>query len=461
MKQTQPIFWYQGLFLQPQHFQQQDFYFQSLLYPYQMYQQPYFWGVCRMHILESALNNKMFEIVSGEFIFQDGSWVVFPDNAVLSPRSFKEFWSDDKPLHVFLGLRKWNIKGENVTVLNNPDDAYSASTRFVTNVNPQELQDVHHNGPPAQIKFLNHHLNIFFEKEIEGAGDYGLIPLARIERVGNDIVLSEYFVPPCVSIACSDTLLQTIKNIREQVKIRCLMLEEYKLPKEAQLADAGPGFMMYILALRTLSRYVPLLQHITETPIVHPWNAYAVLRQLIGELSIFTDRIDALGNVKGETPLLPEYRHDNPGQCFYAARTLIGELLNAITLGAENIIHFSREGGYFKALIPHEAFDSRHLFYLVMKTSRERSEVLDLLLNIIKVSCEELMPTLIKRALPGIPLEYSISPQPGLPKRSDSLYLKLDRSSDHWLEIQKGQNICMYWSDAPEDTTVDLVIIKK
>jgi len=48
----------------------------------------------------------------------------------------------------------------------------------------------------------------------------------------------------------------------------------------------------------------------------------------------------------------------------------------------------------------------------------------------------------------------------GLPTRPDSFYFKIDRGSRHWQDIQKGQNICMYWVDAPEDMTVEMVIIR-
>jgi len=414
-----------------------------------------------MEIQESALNNRMFEISSGEFIFPDGSLVVFPDNAVIQPRSFKGTWSEEKPLDVYIGLRKWNARGGNVSILQNPDDAFNASTRFVADVNPRELNDIHHNGPPAQVKFLNYLVKVFWGNEIEGAGDYDLIHVARLEREMDDIKLSRNFVPPTISIAGSGVLLQTVKNVREQVTARCHMLEEYKIPRDAQSSDIGFNFMIYLLALRSLNRFVPLLHHVVSTPAIHPWYVYGLLKQLIGELSTFTDRVDALGRIRDGSSLVPDYDHDDIGKCFDEAQALIGELLNEISLGAENIIRLVRDNGNFKASIPMEAFDSRNVFYLAIGTSKDRDEVLHMLQHVVKVSSAEQMPTLIKRALPGIPLEYSLTPMPGLPKRTGSLYFKIDRSSNHWLEIQKSQNICVNWGEAPEDTTIELIIVKK
>ena len=118
MNVNRPLFWHQGLFLQPHHFQQQDLYFQSLLAPYQRFIQPYLWGVGDLEIQESALDNGSFHLNRGEFLFSDRSYVTFPGNAVIEARSFDEAWFEgEKPLMVYLGIRKLNHNGENVTVM--------------------------------------------------------------------------------------------------------------------------------------------------------------------------------------------------------------------------------------------------------------------------------------------------------------------------------------------------------
>ena len=50
-----PLYWHQGLFLQPHHFQQQDLTFQTWLTPLHAYAQPHFWGVGEFEIHRAAL----------------------------------------------------------------------------------------------------------------------------------------------------------------------------------------------------------------------------------------------------------------------------------------------------------------------------------------------------------------------------------------------------------------------
>ena len=78
MKIQSPLFWHQGLFLQPQHFQLQDLSFRSHLIPFQQYMQPHFWGVGAMEIEQGALGSGSFSLLTGQFLFPDGSYVDSP-----------------------------------------------------------------------------------------------------------------------------------------------------------------------------------------------------------------------------------------------------------------------------------------------------------------------------------------------------------------------------------------------
>ena len=50
-----PIFWYQGLFLQPQHFQQAERYAEGLLEPLRDGISPFFHGVRQLQLQEAAV----------------------------------------------------------------------------------------------------------------------------------------------------------------------------------------------------------------------------------------------------------------------------------------------------------------------------------------------------------------------------------------------------------------------
>ncbi len=455
-----PLFWHQGLFLQPQHFQLLELSFRSLLSPFQDFLDPHFWGVGQVEVQKAALGNRSFSPFKGNLLFPDGTHTVFPGNALVEARSFEEAWIEGgKPFPVYLGLKKWNEAGENVTVLDKMENLGRVTTRFVAPSSPEKVPDLHSGGPPGQVKKMYYVLKVFWETEREQLGDYVLLPVAQLERAGAEIGLASRFIPPSLTIASSEVLLKVVKEVRDQIAARSHQLEEYKRQRGIQTAEFGSRDMVYLLALRSLNRYVPTLFHFTETQQAHPWAVYAALRQLIGELSTFSERVNVLGELEGGTRALPAYDHRNLWECFSAAQSLIAQLLDEITAGPEYIFRLIFDGTYFAADLDPAVFEARNRFFLVLKTEGDPKAVLQSLTSIVKMSSREHLPILIARALPGIKIEPLPAPPQELPRRAHSLYFSVDIHSDLWSFVEKGRNLALYWDSAPEDLEVELMVV--
>jgi type VI secretion system protein ImpJ len=247
--------------------------------------------------------------------------------------------------------------------------------------------------------------------------------------------------------------------VRDQVVARSHQLEEYKRQKGIQTAEFGTRDMVYLLALRSLNRYAPLLFHFTETQSVHPWTVYAVFRQLIGELSTFSERINVLGESEGGVQGLPNYEHRNLWECFSTAQSLVSQLLDEITAGPEYVLRLLFDGTYYATDLSPAIFEARNRFYLVFKTEEDPKVVLQSLSTVVKISAREHLPILIARALPGIKIEHLPVPPQELPRRAQSLYFALDSHSDLWAYVEKGRNLALYWDSAPEDLQAELMVV--
>jgi len=411
-------------------------------------------------IHQAALGTGSFNIQSGSFLFPDGTYVALPGNAVTESRSFTGAWGEGgRPLRVYAGLKKWNQTGSNVTVLEKSDTLAGVTTRFISKADPEEIKDLHSDGPGGQVKTLHYMLRIFWENEIDQIGDYDLVPLAQLERTGEETALSQNYIPPSLSISGSNTLTRLIRDIRDQITSRSYQLEEYKRQRGIQNAEFGSRDMVYLLALRSLNRYVPLLLHYTETRQVHPWTVYGTLRQLIGELSSFSEKVNVMGELKEEKIALPAYDHRGLWECFSTAQALISRLIDEITAGPEYVIRLVFDGTYYAAELKPAIFESRNRFYLVCRTEADPKSVLQSLTSIAKLSAREHLPILIARALPGIGLEHlPVAPQE-LPRRANTIYIAVDHHSDQWNFVTKGNNIALYWDNAPEDLEVELMVV--
>jgi type VI secretion system protein ImpJ len=454
-----PLFWHQGLFLQPQHLQLFDLSFRSLLAPFQEFLSPHFWGVGDMEIQKAALGTRTFGLLRGRFLFPDGTYAVLPGNALVEARPFEEAWVEGgKPFPVYVGVKKWNTAGENVTVLSRLENLFQVPTRFAAAADPDEIRDLHGGGPPGQVKRLHHVLKIFWESERDQLGDYVLLPLAQLERAGEEIRLSERYAPPCLAASGAAVLQELLREIRDQVAARSRQLEEYKRQRGVESADFGSRDMVYLLALRSLNRYVPVLFHVLEAPI-HPFAVYGALRQLIGELSTFSERVNVLGEAEDGSRLLPEYDHRNLWRCFAAAQSLVARLLDEITAGPEYVIRLDYDGTYYTADMKPAVFEGNNRYYLVLKTDEDPGQVVQAVETVAKLSSREQLPLLIARALPGIGLAHLPVPPQELPRRARSIYYAIDHHGGAWTSVTRGNNIALYWDNAPEDLSAELMVV--
>ena len=457
-----PLFWHQGLFLQPQHFQLSDLHAESLLEPFHAYLTPHFWGIGSLKIQETALDNFIFDIPKGSFLFQDRTFAVLAANALIQPRSFEHAWEDGrKKLKVYVGLKKWNNEKENVTILENSGDLSGITTRFIADPNPKEIRDQLHTGPDAEIEQMDYLLNIFWEDELPQLGDYLLIPVAVLERSGEEILLSPHFIPPALTLAASPSLTGIVKEIRDLISSRSRQLEASKQTKGVHTAEFGSRDMVYMLALRSLNRYGPLLAHLTAPGLVHPWTLYGYLTQVVGELSTFSEKISAQGETQDGTSEFPSYDHTRLWDCFSKALLLITRLLDAITSGPEYILPLIFDGTYFTTELNPQIFDGRNRFYLVMESLENEAFITMSMQTIAKLGTRESLPILIAQSLPGVRLEPLGEIPQELPRKGDAVYFQIDHHGDHWAQVQLKNNLTLYWDTAPADLTIELMIVRR
>ena len=459
---NKPLFWHQGLFLQPQHLQLNDLYNQSNLTPYHKYLHPHLYGVGPFKIEESALSNFSFEINSGEFWFGDKTYAVIDENATIEPRHFKNVWNDEMDsLTVYVGLKKFSQTGDNVSIVRKGKSLARVHTRFISNENPEKIMDLHNGDTPANVQQMTLLLKIFFHPEIEQLGNYELIPVARIERQGDTIMISGTYAPPCISIRYANALHAQLTEIFNQILFKDRELETFKAQRGIHNAEFGSKDMVYLLALRSLNRYIPIFAHMLEEPGAHPWDVYMNVKQLIGELSSFTEIIDVLGRDESGTLRIPPYDHNDLSGCFSEVARLITQLIDEITAGPEYVINLELDDGYFSAVLKPEFLKSSNRYYLVMRTEDEVENILETLDTQIKVGTTKILPFLVERALPGVGLEHLAMPPQELPRRKDSIYFQIDHHSEQWQRIEKNKNIGLYWNLPPKEVRIELMIVNR
>jgi len=468
MSGNRPIFWYEGTFLRPQHFQQQDLFHQTQLRDVRAITTPHPWGVSSLSILQSALNNQVFEVEQCELVFPDAPAVRYPGNAHLGRKSFEDSWdASGKPLAVYIGLKRLFPGRSNVSAAAKEDGTEPKDTgginanRYRALENPTPTYDLYADDQQEPISFLDYHLQVFFEDEIEQAVDFDLIKVGEIERSGSEVRLSDRFIPPLMRVEASPQLARMVRNAKELLTTRGRDLALYKGAKGMAAEEFSARDMVYLLALNTLNRYIPELHHLTEQSAAHPWIIYGVLRRIVGELSTFSTRFDVFGKLDEEPEGIgmPEYQHEDLAGCFGRAGEILLNLLDELTAGPDYVSTLHFDGTYFYSDVGERVFKGNNKYYLSVRSELPAEGVVAMMQTIAKLGAKEHLPILMARSLPGVPLEYLPAPPTVLPRRVNTIYFQLDAQGQAWDAVRDGLNVAIYMDNPPAETEMQLLVV--
>ncbi|WP_415301706.1 type VI secretion system baseplate subunit TssK [Alcaligenes sp. SJTW-7] len=458
----QPIFWHQGLFLQPQHFQHNDNLFYQRLALFMAQTQPYPWGVLQLELDEAALQTLDFRVLALTARLRDGSFIQYPGNAVIESRGF-ELADLATGRTVYLGLRRMMPGQANVSVVDDPGQAQTVSTRMVAAADPVTVADDYAQGPEGQLDLMNYVLRVFWDEELPQLGHYELLAVARLEQDGDQARLQRQYIPPSLNLSASPWLIETIRRIRDELTGRARQLEVFKPGGLGRAEDLDGNHLSLLVALQVLNRYGPMLNHVLEAPQTHPWQVYGLLRQLVGELSTFSERYDMMGETRDGKVLAPPYQHEDLAAGFHAMSTLISALLNEIVAAPELLIRLQPVGasaGLYEAELPDAFFAARQRYHLVAYAGVEQQERLQSLAGDFKLCAPDQVELLVTHSLGGVELLKLAEPPRGIPRRPGALYCYIDPMSPGWAALEQTRAVSLVALGAPENLQIELIVSK-
>jgi type VI secretion system protein ImpJ len=459
---SQQVFWHQGLFLQPQHLQCADSYHTNLAAYLLQKTGPHGWGVLGFAVSEAAIQNGLFDIRQFECVMRDGTLVSFPDNALVMPRQFDNVWRDrNHNLAVYVGLKHLARSDSNVTVVESTSGQASLRTRFVSEAAGQPVADRYEGNKVVNVKTLRYALTLFFGDEAHDAEDYELIHIADLTIEGEQFRLDDSHVPPLLSLSASAVLINDLNTLKHNLLGRASLLNSYRELGSGESSSYNPAAITNRLAMQVLARYVPRIIHHIESPQIHPLDAYGTLRELISELSVFSDKVAMDGSAEAGPLSLPAYDHGTIGHCFTTAAEMIGQLLNELTVSPELVVQLKQQdGGKFSGTLPREFFERRNSVYLLLRTSESSRKFLDSFVNFSKLGASNQVEVYARRALPGVPVIHLQGKPIGISSQPNTHYFMIEREGYEWGYVEDTGQLGLIWNEAPEDLVVEIVMVR-
>lgn len=428
MTWTNKVIWTEGLFLQPQHFQQHDRHLAAQASARLAATASYGWGLQSLTLDGAALALGKVAVIAAKGVMPDG--VAF-DIASQDPApAALDVPADTRDQLVVLALA---LPRPGVAETDAEGDVGSMPPRF--QAAEVEVGDSNVTGQrvaPLQIGRLN--LRIMLARDCEEG--YATLGICRVvERLAdNKLVLDTTYVPPTLDCAGNDILSAHLRELHGLLHQR----GEALAARLAQPGRAGVGEIADFLLLEAINRQEPLVAQWRQTSLLHPRDVYFLGCALAGELSTFREK-------RRPTPL-PAYLHDDPARCF---KPLMDDLRLSLSMVMEQtaipIPLQERKYGVRVAIIADVELQRTAQFVLAVNAQLPGDALRARFPTQVKIGTVERIRDLVNLQLPGVTLRpLPVAPRQ-IPYHAGFSYFELEtRGNDMWKQLETSGGMAMH-----------------
>ncbi len=425
------VMWTEGMFLQPQHFQQHDRFVtrqleallsSTLLHPT---------GFMRLAVDDAALLQGKFVLQQAAGVLPDGTPFLIPGQDA-APAAL-DVPTDARDELIVLGVAMLRA---GVAESDAEDGNPAMPPRFrvldveVADSHAQSVREV-----PLRIGRLN--LRLMLARDANEG--YTSLPVARVaeRRADGRVVLDAQYIPPWLQSSAQPVLDGYLREIVGLLRQRGNGLASML----GQPGHSGVGQITDFLLLQTINRFEPQFAHASTLALLHPERFYAMLLALAGDVSTFREG--------RRPPAYPLYVHDDLAPCFGA---VMGDLRQSLSFVSDpNAIRIElqdRTHGVRVALIADVELQRTASFVLAVNAQMPGEALRSRFPTQAKIGPPDRIKDLVNLALPGVALRpMPVAPRQ-LPFHAGFSYFELDtRGSELWKQLEVSRSMAMFVPD--------------
>ena len=435
------VAWSEGMFIHPQHFQQQDRYFEKLINLKTTSLQGYGWGITRLRLDEGALKIGKVSLIECSGIFEDGTPFDMPTTDTLPDALDISELQEGDMINLCLPLWKHGTIDVDRPQRTDSNARFRIENQIFKNtiVGSQSESDIEVAHKKVQLKAnrLTHQ-------------QHTIIPIAKVHSLkGSEISVDKYFIPPCLFIDSNVNLKKYHQEIIGLISLRAQLYAQRILNAGTEAA----ADISDILLLQITNRYKAIFEHAMQIERVHPIKVYESGLSLAAELATFTAESRMLRPMHG-------YQHTDLQTCF---NDLLNELNRSLnTLLEQNAYRIELELKNYGVRIgqmPSEELSERS-YVLVVSSELPRETIRAKFPTHLKIGPVEHITQLVNRQLPGIKIDpLPVAPRQ-LPYHGNAVYFELQTQGRLWNAIVTNRAIALHIGEQFPELKMDLWAIK-
>lgn len=426
MASTHKVIWSEGMFLEPQHFQQHDRYLEDLVEARVAPAVGHGWGFVQLALDEPSLALGRLALASASGVFPDGTPFDCPASHPLPLPLEVPAGTEDQLVLLALPLRRAGAAEVAAVAAAKPGLARYALADL-------DMADPA-TGGSARIQVGQLQPRLMLASEAQDA--YVCLGVARLleRRADGTLVLDRGYIAPALRVGDSPQLAGHAREVAGLLHQR----GEELAGLVARPGPGGVGEVADFLLLQVVNRFEPLFLDYTRTRLLHPRQLFLACLQLAGELSTFS-------RDNRRAPPYPEYMHDNPEQSFAPLmadlRRSFGMVLHRRAVPIE--LH-DRKFGVRVALLPERDL-LKHAQFVLAAAAQMKPELLrSSFPSRVTIGPLERIRDLVNLHLPGIPLRpMAVAPRQ-VPFHAGNSYFELEAGGELWNALEQSAGIAMH-----------------
>ncbi len=420
------VVWSEGMFLRPQHFQQQERYLEAFAHRRSAFLDDLYWGFHSLELDDDAFALGRVVLMSARGVMPDGTPFILPGDGAAGLAL--DVPADARDALVCLALPPLREGAESVIF---DEDARSAA-RWVSVT--EDVADANAiGGPAAEIQAGRLRFRLFLHQDVpSGWTTMGVVRVR--ERLNNLAVnLDRGYVPPMLSCKGASVLDGYMREVAGLLGQRADALAD-------RLSGGGRGGVSEIadfLLLKLVNHWLPVMSHLESRQVVHPERLYSDLLGLVGELAVFSSQRRAR--------VYPPYKHDDLQATF---APLIIDLRQALALvmdqTAVRIDLEERKYGIRMAIVPERQLLKQASFILAAQSNLPPEQLQQQFPTQVKIGPVEKIRDLVNLHLPGVGLKpLPVAPRE-LPYHAGYQYFEMDSRHDLWRELERSAGLALH-----------------
>ncbi len=447
VEERKKVVWFEGMTLDPHHFQQWERYRNGMLNSRLRALAPSAWGLSRCQIDEERLANGELSLVECAGVMPDGLVFDVPEmGPVPETRSVKEHMSStEESMRVMLAVPAHRPDGRNVRLQGSTD---GRDVRFVAESSKVQNENTEGNKRPVEVA----HTNLQVQFEDESQEGYTTLPIAEINRSAGGFTLNDRFIPPCLWVDASERLMDLTREILELLVTESSDLQEYQEEAFAQ-RELSPSDILSLNLCGTINAYIPELNAHHTRGKSHPRELLQTLTSLAGELSTYIESTSV------QPQNLPTYDHTAPGESFNQIETILQQMIGDATPSADyqRIGLQKKRENLYVTTVEGRLLEEAQLFVVARSDKHSEKKLTDDLPEMLRVASPNTIGGVLQSYTQALDIDVTRRLPVNMPVDNQATYFKMQKHGPYWDSIREEEGIAIFVPSEMQDVKVRLI----